>query len=199
MASRDKNGEVYGKGRSRNFVTVVYPESAPENWRETLGGECVPAFISPLHDSDVNADGAPKKAHWHVMLMFDTVKTQAQAGEICASIGGVGCQRVSSIRSMARYLCHLDNPDKHQYAPEHVVQLGGADYIGTIGLASDKYKAIREIIAHCRETGIICYADLLEYAAVNREDWFRVLCDNGTVVVAHYLKSATWRMERAIK
>ena len=38
--------------RVRNFATMVYPESAPENWRETLAGYFVPGFISPIHDKE---------------------------------------------------------------------------------------------------------------------------------------------------
>lgn len=43
--------------RTRNFATVVYPESAPENWERILEEHCVPAFISPLHDKDIDAEG----------------------------------------------------------------------------------------------------------------------------------------------
>ena len=57
--------------RGRNFATMVYPESAPENWREILAGYFIPAFISPLHDKDLNPTGEPKKPHHHVMLMFE--------------------------------------------------------------------------------------------------------------------------------
>ena len=38
-----------GRGRTRNFATVIYPESAPENWQDILVEQFVPAFISPLH------------------------------------------------------------------------------------------------------------------------------------------------------
>lgn len=34
--------------RIRNFATVVYPESAPEDWQSILAGHFVPAFISPV-------------------------------------------------------------------------------------------------------------------------------------------------------
>lgn len=183
-----------GKGRTRNYVTLVYPESAKENWKEILAEECIPCFISPLHDRDVNPDGEVKKAHYHVMFMFDSVKTLEQAKEIVELIGGVGCQKVSATRGYARYLCHLDNPEKFQYEQSEVIQMGGADYSTVIGLASDKYKAIREMIEFCKEQNITCYADLLEYSAINNESWFRVLCDSGTVVISQYLKSAEWRI-----
>jgi len=184
--------KIRGRGRTRNFATVIYPESAPQNWQEILAEQFIPAFISPLHDKDVNPSGEPKKAHYHVMLMFDSVKTKEQATAVFEMIGGVGCEVVLSVRGYARYLCHLDNPEKFQYAQEDVRSLCGADYPGTIGLVIDKYKAIGEMIDYCREQGIYSYSALLEYSRAERFDWFRVLCDNGTVVMKEYLKSRRW-------
>src|SRR5699024_11179639 len=52
--------------RTRNWTFVVYPESAPEDWREIIDDLHVPWIESPLHDKDVNPDGEIKKPHWHV-------------------------------------------------------------------------------------------------------------------------------------
>ena len=181
--------------RTRNYATVVYPDSAPENWQEKLAEYYVPAFISPLHDLDINPFGEPKKPHYHVMIMFDSVKTIEQAKEILSDIGGVGVEIVNSVRGYARYLCHLDNPEKIQYDKGFVKSLYGADYDETIGLALDRYIAIREMISFCRDNGIYSYAELFRFAMDNRQDWFRVLCDNGTVVVKEYLKSSSWEIQ----
>lgn len=181
-----------GRGRTRNFATIVYPESAPNEWQDILAQQFIPAFISPLHDKDVNPTGEPKKEHYHVVIMFDSVKTEEQAKEIIDLIGGVGLEKVNSIRGYARYLCHLDNPEKAQYDESSVRSLCGADYINTIGLITDKYKAISEIIDYCKEYNIFSFSDLLEYCKEERFDWFRVLCDNGTYVVEKYLKSKSW-------
>lgn len=180
-------------GRFRNFATVVYPESAPADWLEILSGHFVASFVSPLHDKDLNPTGEPKKPHYHVILMFEGKKSIEQARAIFETIGGVGCEVVNSIRGYARYLCHLDNPEKAQYSPEDVKSFCGADYNGVIGLAIDKYKAIREMIHYCDENNILAFSDLLEIAAERRFDWFRVLCDNGSIVMKEYLKSKTWK------
>lgn len=178
--------------RTRNFATVVYPESAPEDWQDILAAQFVPAFISPLHDQDVNPGGEAKKPHFHVVIMFDSVKTREQAEELFKLIGGVGCEVVQSIRGYSRYLCHLDNPEKAQYKQEDVRSLSGADYIATIGLVLDKYKAIGEMIDYCELNNIVSYSELLVYCRQERFDWFRVLCYNGTVVIKEYLKSKSW-------
>ena len=181
------------KSRQRTFATVVYPESAPENWLTILDEQHIATFVSPLHDQDLNPDGEPKKTHRHVMIMFDSVKTVEQAREVFDLIGGVGCEQVKTTRGYARYLCHLDNPEKCQYKEDDVICMNGADYPAVIGLSIDKYKAVKEIIAYCKEKDEDCYADLLEYSAMYRMDWFRVLCDNGTIVVKEYLKSRAWK------
>ena len=180
--------------RKRNFATVIYPDSAPENWREILAGYFVPAFVSPLHDKDVNATGDPKKAHHHVMVMFEGKKSDEQVKTMFDSIGGVGLERVESLRGYARYLCHLDNPEKAQYNPSDVVSMNGSDYSYTIGIVADKYKAVREMIAFCKANQIVSYAELLEYASAEQDTWFRILCDSGTVVMKEYLKSVSWGM-----
>jgi hypothetical protein len=185
--------------RTRNFATVVYPESAPEGWQDILSDQFVPSFISPLHDKDLNPTGEAKKPHYHVVIMFDSVKTVEQAEYIFNLIGGVGCEVVQSIRGYSRYLCHLDNPDKAQYNQENVRCLCGADYSAVIGLVLDKYKAIGEMIDYCKENGVFSYSQLLEYARLERFDWFRVLCDNGTVVIKEYLKSRSWTEGRGNK
>lgn len=184
------------KKRTRNYATVVYPESAPVDWIYLLREQCVPALVSPLHDKDLNNDGTIKKEHYHVMLLFDGVKTQEQAKEVFDAIGGVGIEVVKSVRAYARYLCHLDNPEKAQYSINDVIECAGVDYQTIINLASDKYSAIGEMIEFTMKNGIDSYAELLLYAKQNREDWFRVLCDTGTVTIVQFLKSKYWEQHR---
>ena len=87
------------KKRTRNWATVVYPESAPKEWKALLQEQCVPALVSPIHDKDINADGTLKKEHYHVMILFDGVKTKEQAGEVFSVIGGVGIEPVKCARA----------------------------------------------------------------------------------------------------
>lgn len=182
--------------KTRNYATIVYPESAADNWQEILAEMFIPAFISPLHDKDINPTGEAKKPHYHVLIMFDGPKTIDNAKAVFEQIKGVGCDAVNSLRGYARYLCHLDNPEKAQYKQEDVRCLCGADYPSAIGLSTDKYKAIGEMMEFCDEYTIYSYADLLRYCRNERYDWFRVLCDNGTMVMKEYLKSAEWTDKR---
>lgn len=180
-------------GRTRNWATIVYPESAVSDWIDILKSFNVPFFISPLHDRDFDEDGCVKKPHFHVLLMFDSVKRKEQAIEIFEKIGGVGYKKVSSLRGYARYLCHLDDLDKAQYDCNDVLCYGPtADYVTVISLPTDKYDSIAEMIDWCDRESIISYAQLLRYARANNEIWFRVLCDSGTLVMKEFIKSRTW-------
>lgn len=183
--------------RARNFATIVYPESAPEDWLDILGSLHIPCFISPLHEDDILPDGSKKKPHYHVMLMFDGKKSVEQVQEIWDLIGGVGFQNVISMRAYARYLCHLDNPEKAQYSSDKVISIA-ADYDSVIGLVSDKYKAVMEMIEFCKDNEIYSYAELLEWCSVHKYDWFKSLCDNTSYVIREYLKSRTWDLKESL-
>lgn len=187
--------------RFRNFATVLYPDSenTPENWLSILQDFKTPVLVSPFHDQDINPTGEPKKPHYHILIMFEGMKSQDQVKELFDQIGGVGLETVNSIRGYARYLCHLDNPDKHQYSVSDVQQFSGADFIEIIGLPSDRYDIIGEMIDHCQSERIYSYATLLVYARHNRNDWFRILCDSGTIVMKEFLKSFRWESEQEAK
>ena len=132
MATKKQTSSIK---KTRSYATVVYPESAPENWLDILRDMKFNALVSPLHDSDVNPDsGEIKKAHYHVLFLFDGPKTADQAMAVAEHIGGVGLETLNSVRGYARYLCHLDNPEKHQYSPEDVIVIGSEDYLNLISL-----------------------------------------------------------------
>ncbi len=184
--------------RYRNFATVVYPESAPKDWKSIVSSLAIPGFISPLHDKDIDPTGEPKKAHYHVLFMFDGVKSKDQVQKIFGSFGGVGCAIINSARGYARYLCHLDNPDKAQYNPEDVISLAGSDYLLTIGTSADKFKSIREMQQFCDDYDVTSFYLLSKYAAAHRPDWSRVLIETSTVYMTQWLKSRQWSRENDI-
>lgn len=182
-----------GAKRTRNWVFVLYPESAPSDWTQRLGDLHVQALVSPLH-TDLNPDETEKKPHHHVLLMFDSVKTYEQVLEITDALNCPHPQRVNSLRGYARYLCHLDNPEKKQYDPADVVSFCGVDYLELCSLASDKYEVIGEMMDFVIESSIVSYAHLMKYARANKPDWFRVLCDSSSMVMIEFIKSYTWTL-----
>lgn len=184
--------------RTRNWAFIMYPDSAPESWRDLLTGHHVDMLISPLHDADLNATGEEKKPHWHVVLAFSGPKTEKQAQELADSVNGTKVQAVSSMRSYARYLCHLDNPEKAQYEPSQVVVLGGIDYLDMISSAADIDTAISQMEQWCDDNGIFSYAQLCRYARQNRPDWTRLLHHRCTVHMKAYLQSCQWEVDNGV-
>lgn len=181
-----------GDNRLRNWACVLYPDSAAENWLSIIADSKIPTYVSPIHDRDVNPNGEPKKPHYHVLTPYEGKKSEAQARAFFESFGGVGCERVNSLRGYARYLCHLDNPEKAQYDPSQVKSFAGLDYHETIGLPIDRYNSIADMMEFCDEHNIFSFAHLLRIARDNRPDWFRILCDSGAFVMKEFLKSRSW-------
>lgn len=56
--------------RTRNWSVIVYPESAPENWRQILDESHIEWIESPLHEFDTNPTGEIKKPHYHILLLL---------------------------------------------------------------------------------------------------------------------------------
>lgn len=201
MSYKDKEKEKESKakhdarrsGRTRNFATVVYPESAPEDWIEKLEELHVAVLISPLHDKDKNPSGESKKPHYHVLLMFEGPKDfETQIQPIFDSIGAVGRELVNSVRGYARYLCHLDNPEKAQYSPVEVLQMGGADYYAITNLPTDNRKMLADIMAFIQESEIYSFAEFLDVSRIHHPEWFTLVVNSNGWIVKEFIKSLEW-------
>lgn len=196
--SDDKKQVKKKDERVRNFASVVYPESAVENWIDILNDLHVAAFISPLHDKDIDPDGNVKKPHYHIMLMFEGKKDfENQVKPIFDTIGAVGREYIQSLRGYARYLCHLDNPEKHQYNVGDVISLAGADYLECIGLPDDVHKCICEMEAWAIENKCIYYSELSTFARMYKPEWHRVLIHN-SIHISYFLRSLEYKIGNEI-
>lgn len=182
-----------GSDRTRNWCIVVYPESAPDNWRDFLDG--IEWIESPLHQWDTDPTGAVKKPHWHVLLMFGGVKSYEQ---VCEFIKPLNCpipQRCHNAKAATRYMAHLDNPDKFQYNVADIVPHGGVDLAEILRpSSSERYGLIKDMQAYVRSNGITEFSELMDYAAAEHfDDWFPALCDNCAFVMSLYVKSVRFK------
>ena len=198
MADRkqaDKRYDAKRKGiRTRNWVFILYPESAPENWREVMDEDRVPWIESPLHDKDKNPDDTDKKTHFHIMKCYPAVKTFEQVKELTDSLNATIPQAVKSVVGQVRYYAHLDNPEKHQYNRSEVVG-HGIDAQGIIDTGADKMQVLMEILAFVRENNIYRFNTLVDYALRNNQTWFRLLANGYTRFISEYLRDA-WHEEQ---
>lgn len=181
-------------GRQYTWATIVYPDDNPE-FREKIHGLFLEGFISPLHTDKDEETQLEKKPHRHVLVKFPTKKSKQQVADVFAQFGGVGVEPVSNFRAYARYLCHLDQPDKKRYDPADVLTFGSLDYLSLIEAVSDRYRVVGEIMRFCKENPDRVknsFARLLDICLEENEEWFRHLCDDCARVISDYLKSADW-------
>lgn len=210
---KDAKYDAKRVGRTRNFATIIYPSkeyldsinsaydgadgygSSPENWLEIIADLHIPVMVSPLHQ-DYNPNGTMKKPHFHTLFMFENVKDfDTQVKPFFDSFGGVGRENVNSVRGYARYLCHLDNPEKEQYNPDEVVCYGGADYKSVVHLPTDDMKILVDVFAYIKANQIYSFAELIDICAINNPDWFSIITMSRAYIVDKYIKSLGWEVQ----
>lgn len=186
--------------RKRNWTVVVYPESAPENWREILDDEHIEWVESPLHDKDINPDGSIKKPHWHIMLLFNGNKSYEQIKEITDKINAPIPKYVQSVRAMTRYFAHLDNPEKAQYAVSEIRGHGGVDLAELLKpTASSRYEMIADMVEYIKQHGITEFIDFVDFAKnTHYDDWFPLLCDSASFIIREVIKSNRHKPSRSL-
>jgi hypothetical protein len=184
--------------RSRNWSFIVYPDSAPGNWRELIDEEHMPWCESPLHDKDVDPDGEVKKPHWHIILTFEGKKSFEQIKEISDRVNAPKPEKIATVRGMVRYFLHLDNPEKHQYERKDIIGHGGFD-IGEMlkPTNSGRYELIAEMQDFVDENSITEFCELTRYARnERRDDWFPLLCDSCAYIIGQHIKSLRHKLEK---
>lgn len=178
--------------RARAWTAVVYPDSAPGNWQEILREQLIECLISPFHDKDVEPTGETKKAHWHVVLSFKNPTTYEKACEVFQAINAVvppeeKC-KVKDFKQMARYLCHLDQPNKHRYSIDDVVSIGAVDYAALVMSGSDEDEMLDEIFDFIIQYSVIRFCDFIDLVRSQKPEWRRVVYHQYNGLIARYIK-----------
>ena len=149
--------------KKRNWAFVLYPESAPVDWRDLLQKTGLQCAVSPLHDRDLIPDGEPKKAHFHVIICysgptsFNVVK--ALTDSLCCPIP----QALEQVRGYYRYFTHKDNPEKFQYQESEISTINGFSIMDFVELSKSEVLSIkRELQSLIRSADILEYSDLMD-------------------------------------
>ena len=183
--------------KKRNWAFTAWPDSLPQDWKERLEQTGLPVAISPIHDKDVNPDGTPKKAHYHVMLFYSGPTSYNVVKRLTDSLGQPIPQAVEQVRGYYRYLTHKDNPEKAQYEEKDIIKLNGFDIQDYVELTkSEVTKAMKEVQGFVMDNNILEYADLMEILYHGGEDmasWYDVVA-NHTLFFTAYLKSRRFRV-----
>lgn len=193
-----------GKVKKRNWAAVLYPESLPADWMDTLQATGLPVVVSPLHDKDIDPTGEPKKAHYHAIMCYPGPTTYSVvASLIVEQLHQPAPKPVESVKGYYRYLTHADNPDKAQYDPAGIVHLNGwgeRDYVGEL-TRSEIARLKREIQQLIRDNCITEYCDLLDIlmdAGDAMADHYDVAASN-TILWTAYLTSMRYKSQQAAR
>lgn len=190
--------------KKRNWWFVLYPESAPPDWRDRLRATGLPIAISPLHDKDVYDDGEqagqPKKPHHHVILAYPGPTTYSVVCKLVqGELGQPIPQPLEAIRGGYRYLSHADNPDKYQYDAKDIETLNGFNILDYVDMTAAEAVAMnKELVSLIMELGFADYCDFIEYLLFNGTDVQYEYAISHTLFFTAYLKSR-WQREKAIR
>lgn len=111
--------------RFRDWTFIVYPDSAPADWKDSLLNQHLCFGVSPLHSADNVSD--EYKDHWHVYIKYSGKKSFSQVCEDTAYCNGTIPQNVKSPVGLIRYFTHIDLPNKPQYSIDDIFCAGGFD------------------------------------------------------------------------
>lgn len=183
--------------KKRNWAFVLYPESAPKDWREQLQQTGLQCAISPLHDRDVNADNSPKKAHYHVILAYSGPTSFNVVKGLTENLNQPIPQPLEQMRGYYRYLSHKDNPEKAQYDEREIKTINGfdiADYVELTKSEVDRIKlSLQKLI---RELGMTEYCHLIDYLADNEMYVEHSVASSNTLFFDRYLQSRRYDMTK---
>lgn len=183
--------------RGRNWTFVGYPgDSLPDDYSSILSDEFHLCWCeSPVHDADLNGDGSEKKKHIHFILTFEGLKSFEQICEITDRLNCPIPQLCRNMRSMVRYMIHLDNPDKHQYKKEDIKAHGGfslEDYFNRS--QSENRDILKDILSFCMDNHITEFCQLVEVVfQMGNNDWIDIITCRNTMFLSAYLKSKHFR------
>ena len=154
--------------KKRNWTFVLYPESAPSDWREILKISGLMAAVSPLHDKDTNPTGESKKPHYHVLLVYSGPTTYNAVAKFTASLNATVPQALESVRGMYRYFSHKDNPEKYQYDEADIVSFNGFNIADLVELTRSEVNELKaKVLKLIREVGITEYSGLIDFLLDN--------------------------------
>lgn len=185
------------------WAFLIYPESAPADFRQKIKDSGLEIVLSPLHENDLNEDGTPKKPHLHGIfhntgqcIIYKTAKKRLVGLGIIANDYIEPCFHP---RNAQRYLIHLDDPEKSQFE-------GGRNAIEifnnfpldlTRDLTKEQMREVRKKVFNViRDEGFKDYCELLDYLLwVLGDDEMHDYACNHTILFKGYLDSKRNKMK----
>lgn len=181
------DSDAYTAEDVRKWVKRKESEVGIEKMYDAETGELLPIW------SDVMPKvGDAKKAHVHVLLKFAGVRTAEYLSGLFADFGlEIGVwrwQKVEHLEAMIRYFAHMDQPDKHEYAPMDIIGFGGIDLsCVTHQDANSRIRTLMRVQKHIEDHKIRSYHVLSSWAFATRDsDVISCVCGRSSHFIGYF-------------
>lgn len=177
-----------------NFAIILYPDSVSNGWVDRIRSTHVKTFVSPLHSADPDIE-EENKPHYHILMMYDSQTSLRMALDTFNYILNEGserkyCERVRSLPGYARYLLHLDDPDKQQFDSTISVKCyNGANYEKAIDTDEAFVENLEAMTDYVSNNPGMTFHKLTLYARYNNREWFRIICCRSTIYIRTLITS----------
>lgn len=210
MAEKEKNQFKFWKRsqlttenpKQRAWTMELFEDSCCEFWRDLIEEFCVETYYI-YHDKDINADGTPKKPHYHVLMYFPGKKAYLQLLDFAIACGAPHSGEqpviipVNSLCAMCRYLVHRDNAEKYQYNEEdvHCINSTFQRYIEHCEISEDLDSVVIQIEDFIEQENIVSFWVLCMKLRYCPLEWSRVVKKQLSIYFRELLKSRLWTIE----
>lgn len=194
--------------RHRNYACIFYPEDVSvDDVINYFISRHIQAFISPLHEPDPVVESSAEgeeverllRPHYHVLMCWDGSIAESSVNNLLAGLHTTKIFPVTSKKAYARYLCHIDDPDKQQFLKPYSVRstLGG-DYPLLIADDAENDKVVMEILEYVKLRHLIYFDQLLNHCMDSELTWFKALNKTSNVaLITAYMRSMEYRQRNA--
>lgn len=184
--------------KKRNWGAVIYPESAPEDWKEILKLKGMAWACSPLHDKDLNPTGEPKKEHYHIILSFANPSSFNNVNLIMKELNQPIPIPLESVKGYYRYFVHKDNPEKYQYDESAIETYNGFDVCDVLN-AFEVFQSMKVIQSLIIENNIFEYSILMDFLLTTEQmELWNVACSH-TLYFNTYISSRRNRLKDELR
>lgn len=185
------------KVKARNFAFIIYPESIPEDWEDSLSKLGVPMAVSPLHDLDEterkfedmsenekaivrNGGKVFKKPHYHVLYIArNPVTAESVRIKVKRALGNNSISHIEIVDSVEYYFQYLTHEssdaikkNKHRYDKKDIVYINDFDIDRYVTLdESEKRELANLIFALIRKYQLENIIDLYEFVEARGDDY----------------------------
>lgn len=181
--------------RSLSWCCIFYPDPYPlDFYLKRVESLHVKAIVSPLHHPDpVPEEDIEGKEHYHIMFLYDSLKSKKQASNDFEFCFGSSCTKYiispSSTPAMLRYFCHLNSPTKERLDTNEVLCFGGAVYQDLIDDKETLYFTLLDITEWVHKNHCCSFMKFMMYASYNNVEWARIACTRATIFVKSIIEA----------